>query len=287
MTETKKQGSLIGIDLGGTKVAAGLVRNGKVVRRKKESIDPEAKTAGETVEVIAGLLSALAEDDLRGIGIGIPGLVDRERGIAYDVHHVPHWNEVHVRKELETRFPVEIRVDNDANCFAMGEYRYGAWAGTRDFVGATLGTGMGSGIIKDGALLSDAHSCSGEFGLIPYLDGVTEDYSGGCFFTRTYGKSGEDLAAEAIRGETEALRAFAEYGTHLGWAIRAIMVAVDPALVILGGSIAGSFDLFRESMWKTIRDLPFPHVLKDFRVEASRTPDIALLGAAALCTPSV
>ncbi len=274
----------IGIDLGGTKIAAGRIEDGQIVERLQENINQSATSADETVTQIADLARRLITPEVSALGIGIPGLVDRDKGTAYDVYNVPHWTEVPLGPILTKELSLPVFIDNDANCFAMGEYCFGSWAGTRDFVGTTLGTGMGSGIIKDGRLLADAHSCSGEFGVIPYLDGVLEDYCAGAFFKNHYKQDGATLAALAAEGNKEALEAFAAFGTHLGVAIKCIILAVDPVMVILGGSISAAFPYFQESMWASIRDFAFPHALKDFRIEVCQTPEIAIMGAAALCS---
>jgi glucokinase len=229
------------------------------------------------------LIAQLMDKQGQGIGIGVPGLVNRDWGVVYDVLNIPNWKKIPLKALIEEKFEVPVYVDNDANCFAMGEYRFGAFAGNRDFVGITLGTGMGSGIIKNGALIPDAHCCSGEFGTMTYLDGIYENYTSGMYFKLKYGKDGEEVASKAAAGEPWAQRAFREMGGHLGNAINTIIMAVDPPLVIIGGSVARAREYFEGSMWESIRKIPFPSVLENFRVEFTDTPDIAILGAAALC----
>ena len=188
MTNSKQ--SIIGVDLGGTKVAAGKVLDGKLVQQLSEKI-PASDKPMDTVALMGRLIGELMDETVKGIGIGVPGLVDRSTGTVYDVLNIPNWKEIPLRAILEKQFTLPVRIDNDSNCFAMGEYRYGQFSGHPDFVGITLGTGMGSGIIKNGALIPDAHCCSGEFGTMPYLDGIYEDYTGGPFFKKHYGKSGK------------------------------------------------------------------------------------------------
>ena len=275
--------ALIGVDLGGTKVAAGKIVKGEIVRTLNESIQAASEDLQETIALIKSVISRLMDDHIAGIGIGVPGLVDRELGIAYDVHNIPLWKEVHLKQILQEEFHIPVHLDNDSNCFALGEYRYGKYAGTRDFVGITIGTGMGSGIIKNGALLPDANGCSGEFGVIPYLDGIYEHYSSGMFFARKYGKNGEEVAMEAASENKWAIDAYEEFGMHLGNAVKTIKMAVDPGMIIIGGSVAKARSLFEEAMWKSIFDFSFPSALKNFRVVFSETTHAAIFGAAALC----
>jgi glucokinase len=280
---TRENYSLIGVDLGGTKVAAGKVSGNTLLEQLSEKLDQSSQDPMDAVALMMKLIGRLMDKQVGGIGIGVPGLVDRSTGVVYDVLNIANWKEVALKEILEKEFSVPVYVDNDSNCFAMGEYRYGAMAGHPDFVGITLGTGMGSGIIKNGQLIPDAHCCSGEFGTMSYLDGIYEDYTAGPFFQRVYGKSGEALAKEAASGKPEAQEAFNSFGRHLGNAIKTIIMAVDPPLVIIGGSVASAHDLYQEAMWESIREIPFPSVLQSFRVEFTNTKNIAILGAAALC----
>jgi len=116
-----------------------------------------------------------------------------------------------------------------------------------------------------------------------YLDGIYENYTSGMYFKQKYRKNGEEVAEKAREGESWALRAFQEMGIHLGNAINTIIMAVDPPLVIIGGSIGKAREFYQESMWESIRKIPFPSVLENFRVEFTDTDNIAVLGAAALC----
>ncbi len=274
--------SLIGVDLGGTKVAAGRVDNMELGEVIHELIPAQSEDPQDVIDSIVGVIEKLFDENVKGIGIGIPGLVDREKGIAYDIQNIPSWKEVYLKDYLEKHFKVPVYLDNDANCFALGESRFGSGKDEKDFVGLTIGTGMGGGIIKDGFLISDAHCGSGEFGNIMYLDSMYEDYCSGKFFKDKYNTNGEDLAKAAALGDETALKAFKEFGVHMGNAIKTIMLAVDPRKVIIGGSVAHSKEFFEESMWETIKDFPFPGAVTDFEVIFSDVKNIAVLGAASL-----
>ena len=161
----------------------------------------------------------------------------------------------------------------------MGEYRFGAYAGHPDFVGITLGTGMGSGIIKNGSLIPDAHCCSGEFGTMPYLDGIYENYtSGHVFQTEVREKRGRS-GRRSSTGEAWAQEALQRYGRHLGNAIKTIIMAVDPPLDHywrIGGQGHG---LYQEAMWESIREIPFPFGAGRFPGRVYRyTKNIAITG---------
>lgn len=276
------KGSLIGVDLGGTKVAAGRIDNNVLGTVLNKPIPAKSENPDDITKAIIKIIEELMTEEVVGIGIGIPGLVDRESGIVNDVQNIPSWQEIRLKEMLEDRFEIPVFLDNDANCYALGEARFGSGMGEEDFVGLTLGTGMGAGIIKNGFLLQDAHCGSGEFGNILYLNSVYEDYCSGKFFTKFYNTKGEELAEAANHQDPMALKAFDEFGKHLGNAIKTIKFAVDPKKVIIGGSVAQAHRHYETSMWKTLLDFPLPKAMEDFDVIFSNVKNIAVLGAASL-----
>ncbi len=274
--------ALIGVDLGGTKVAAGKIIDAELGEVIYKFIPANSNDPRDIINVLIEIIKQLFDKFVTGIGIGIPGLVGRNEDIVYDIQNIPSWKEIRLKSILETYFHVPVYIDNDANCFALGESRFGNGKGENDFVGITLGTGMGAGIIKGGFLLSDAHGGSGEFGNIPYLDSIYEDYCSGKFFMKKFNVKGEKLAEAAAQGDMVALRAFEEFGYHLGNAIKTIKLAVDPQKVIIGGSVAQANEYFKISMWKSILDFPFPKTIHDFDVIFSDIKNSAILGATSL-----
>ncbi len=276
------KGSILGVDLGGTKVAAGRIDNGILADVFYKFIPAKSNDAGDIINAVIKAVEKVFNENVSGIGIGIPGLVDREKGIVSDVQNIPSWTEIHLKDILENHFDVPVFLDNDANCFALGEAKFGRGKGVDDFVGLTLGTGMGAGIIKNGSLMQDANCGSGEFGNIMYLDSIYEDYCSGKFFKNKYNINGEDLAKAADNKDPLAVLAFEEFGKHLGNAIKTIKFAVDPKKVIIGGSVSKSHKHYEVSMWKSLLDFPLPNAMKDFEVIFSNIKEIAILGAASL-----
>ncbi len=280
MTEKKK---LIGVDLGGTKVNVGLVEGNSVVETKYVKLPQDAKDEWEVINIIIDLIRSFwADNIIKGIGIGVPSILDRKKGIIHEVQNIPTWNEVPLRDILAKEFGVPVIIDNDANCFALGEYHFGEGQGCEHFVGLTLGTGMGSGIITNGQLLNDANCGSGEFGMIPYKDGIIEDYCSGKFFKNHYNANGEELMQRASNMDVVAIGAFEQFGTHLGNAIKTILYAFDPEMIVIGGSVLNSVSFFEKSLQKSIQNFGYKKVLENFEVRYSTTLNIAVLGAAAL-----
>ena len=281
--ELSEYESIIGVDLGGTKVAAGKIAGNRLTGTVQKLIPALSKNRQDILDIVIEVIEAVFDESTVAIGIGIPGLTDSEKGIIYDVQNIPSWKEVKLKQILEERFRVPVYLDNDANCYVLGELFFGAGKGCSDFVGLTLGTGMGAGIIKNGVLLSGAHGGAGEFGNIPYLNSIYEDYCSGKFFLKTKGIKGEVLLEAAKNSDPFALKAFEEFGFHLGNAVKTILFAVDPRKIIIGGSVAQAAPYFKTQMWKSLLDFPFKSALKGFDVLFSNVQHIAVLGAASLC----
>src|SRR5690554_5365949 len=237
--------NIIGIDLGGTKIAGGRIENESIV--KELSADTKASDGGEvTLNILKNIIGDLINKDTKAIGVGVPSVVDREKGIVYNVQNIKNWDEVYLKSILENEFKLPVKIDNDANCFAYGEKVFGKGKEFANFVGITLGTGVGGGIIQNNHLLLDSNCGSGEFGEIPYLDSILEDYCGSSFFVRNANLSGYEVALKAQQGDLEAIKIYNEYGLHLSMLVKIILLIIDPEAIIFGGSIAKSFDLFEK-----------------------------------------
>ena len=273
---------IIGIDLGGTTIKGGLIEGQNMVEEKVA--DTRAAEGGETtLAVLKDIIRELKTDETRAIGIGVPSVVDRAKGVVYHVQNIKDWDEVHLKRMLEEEFHVPVHIDNDANCFAKGERIYGLGRDFENFVGITLGTGVGGGIIQKGNLLSDANCGSGEFGEIPYLDGILEQYCGSFFFINNYNTTGYEVARKAEQNDKKALEIMHEYGKHIAVLVKMIVLTVDPQAIIFGGAIANSLSLFKESMYGHLIDFPYPNSIKNLKIVKSELNHPGILGAAALC----
>ena len=224
----------------------------------------------------------LAGRDFEGIGIGVPGLVDEEKGIIYDLLNIPSWKEVHLKEQLEFHFKKPVRITNDANVFAVGENFFGAGKPYKNLVGIALGTGFGTGIIINHQLYSGTLSSAGELGSIPYLDSTIENYCSGKFFMEQYGMKGNEVFKEAQAGDEKALRILDEFGTHLGNAVKMVLYFISPEAIFFGGSISKAYPYFESSLMASVSEFPFKRVLERLVLQPSDTSNISILGAAAL-----
>jgi glucokinase len=273
--------TVIGIDLGGTNVRAGLVVEGRLDEVRSVAV----RSQGSERDVLDDLFSAVdpvMRQDVAGIGAGVPSVIDLKKGVVYDVQNIRSWKKVPLKAYLEERYHLPAYVNNDANCFAAGEKYFGKAKPYNHAVGLIVGTGLGAGVIANGRLYSGINCGAGEFGMLPYLDRNFEAYASGQFFERVHGVSGRELAARAERGEGRALEIFGEFGVHVGEAVKAICYAVDPEIIVLGGSVSKSFRFFRESLWKTFQTFAYSITKERLKIEVSETENIAILGAAAL-----
>lgn len=273
----------IGVDLGGTNMRAGRVKNDCLVAQASERTPKSPKDTAETIDLLERVIRSVWTPEVSAIGIGVPGLVDRQNGVVYNLVNIPHWDVVPLREILEARFGVRVVIDNDANCFALGERVFGVGRQYENFVGLTLGTGLGGGIIQQGRLLADSNCGSGEFGMMPYRDNILEYYCSGSYFMNIWGVDGKTMYERALKGDAEALEAYRQLGEHIAAAVKIVMLAVDPEMIVFGGSVAAAHALFEKSLWENLRDFAYPNSVKRLRIFFSEMENPAILGAASLC----
>lgn len=271
----------LGIDLGGTNIRAGLVSEHSL-----QKIISKRISAQGSVEVVLGELFSIADELITGqvasIGIGVPGLIDINEGIVYDVVNIPSWKEVALKKRLEERYKIPVFVNNDANCFALGEYHFGKGKGFDSMIGLTIGTGLGGGIIIDRKLYAGKNGGAGEFGSIDYLEHNYEYYASGQSFKNIYDIDGEIVFKRASAGDPEAVKMYEEMGFHLGNFIKLLLFSLDVELITLGGSVRSAWPWFGKAMWEQVNTFPFKNSLKHLKIELSELENAAILGAASL-----
>lgn len=272
---------VIGMDLGATNIRGGLIHGGRISQIHSRRIQSEG-TVEEVLDDIYAIIDLLMDKDIAAIGIGVPSVVDTEQGIVYDVQYIPSWKEVHLKKILEERYYVPVFVNNDANCFVLGEYYFGKGAGVENFVGLAIGTGLGAGVIINHRLYAGPNCGAGEFGMVDYLDFCFEYYCSGQYFQNVYQTDGQVVFNKAKAGDLQAQQWYAEMGTHLGNAIKMIMYTYDTPLIIFGGSVRHAYPFFSKTMWERINGFAYTKSLAKFRIELSDLENSGILGAAGL-----
>jgi len=260
---TVQAGHAIGVDLGGTKILAGIVaRDGSVVRRTERATPQDSQE-----HVLAELEASVAElldESVAAVGFGVPSPIDQENGIVVRCVNLPLEN-APLRDRMRKRFGIPVGLDNDANAAAIGEWRAGAGRGEDDLVMLTLGTGVGGGVISGGRPFRGRNGEGVELGHIvivhegrPCQGGCTgrghlEAYVSGSAATaaarETFGPSADAhrLVRLANEGDAEAKKLLEEVGGYLGSAIGSFVNVFAPQLVVLGGGFGvAAFDYLRK-----------------------------------------
>jgi glucokinase len=302
---------VIAVDLGGTKLAAGIVeRDGAVARRAVEPTDLSGEEAllGQLERVIAGL----AGNGTAALGVGVPSTIDQRTGSAVASVNIPLAG-VDLRERLRRRFDVPVLVENDGNAAAVAEHRLGAGRGVPNVVMLTLGTGVGGGLILDGRLYRGAVGAAGELGHITldldgppcqgtcpgrgHLEAMASGLAADKLAHRAATKRPEgDLGRAAAGGRRVDTRLLVELagagpgdardvldhvGFHLGIGISDLVNVFNPERVVVGGGFAEAGELLLAPARAVVADralLPARDVVQI--VEAELGPDAGLIGAA-------
>ena len=271
----------LGIDIGGTTINLGLVRDGAIVQKVTVPSFPPEATLEQTLDYLATQIQSLMTPEVTRIGIGVPTLVDPVTGIVHDACNIPSWKEVPLKQYLEDRFWKTVRVENDANCFIIGAHAM-LCPTSRVTVGITLGTGTGFGILMNGKLFSGANCGAGEIGSFPYNGGVFENFCSKQFFENR-GWGGKQASQAAQNGNQKVLEMFEEFGMHMGKLLSLVMYAYDPDCIVIGGGIAHSAPLFEKAMLETLRaEYLYGSSLDRLQIHYLPDGDAAMLGASLL-----
>jgi glucokinase len=273
----------IGVDLGATNIRAGLVQHGAVQMINQVGLN-DKDSLEKTLAQLISIISPLIQPGVKGIGIGVPSVVDIEKGIVYNVVHIPSWKKVELKSILEKTFKLPVQVNNDVNCFAMGEHKYGSGKGYSSLVAIAMGTGTGSGIIVNNRLFPGVNCGAGEIGCMPYLDSDYEHYTSSLFFSIRHQTTAVVQHELAQKGDPHAIGLWETFGAHLGNLLKAVLYAYDPPIIILGGSLTKAYAFFETTMKKELETFYYPEIVKKVKIVPGTIDNIAILGAAALMT---
>jgi glucokinase len=289
----------VGIDIGGTKIAAGVVDADGQVLTRRDIATPVSDRQSLVDAIIDVARELAAAHPVEAIGVGVAGLVDRAGETVRFAAHLPFEDEP-LRGELATALGLPVVVDNDANAGGWAESRFGAARGAQDAVFVAVGTGIGGAIIIDGQLRRGWQGASGEIGhLIVERDGrpcpcgsrgCWEQYGSGRALVRAAEEAGFEvphgaaITAAAAAGDERACTVLREIGEWVGIGIAGLVAVLDPEVVVVGGGVSAAGDLLLEPARASFRTYltargrrPEPAVLL-----AALGPDAGLIGAADL-----
>jgi len=271
---------ILGIDLGGTNIRGGIVKDNSLQKIVSQKINSKA-SFDEVLKEAFIFIDQLFNSSVKAIGIGVPGLVSN--GVVFDVVNIPSWEKIFLQQLMQQRYSVPVFINNDANCFALGEFYFGKGKNSDSMIGLSIGTGLGSGIIINKKLYEGKNCGAGEFGMIDYLDHSYEYYASGQFFQNVYGISGDVVFHNASQQNGDAIKMLEAFGMHLGNAIKTILYALDVELIVLGGSVSNAFSLFSKTMQQQVETFAYKKTIENLKIEVSELPHCGVLGAAALC----
>jgi glucokinase len=241
----------IGVDLGGTKILAGVVaRDGAIVRRHERATPHDSQAA--VVSELEAAVSELLDDEVAAIGFGAPSPIDQLDGVVVECVNLP-LRDFALREHMAARFRLPVGLDNDANAAAIGEWRAGAGRGVDDLVMLTLGTGLGGGVIAGGrpfrgyrgtgvelghvVIVHDGRpcqgACRGRGHLEPYVTGLAATAAA----RDAFGPSADAhrLIRLADEGDARARELLAEIGRYLGSGMGSFANIFAPELIVIGG----------------------------------------------------
>lgn len=300
----------IGVDIGGTKIAGGIVTNdGKIVVREERPTPIKAgghSILQEAIEVAKSLIQSFGHD-IQAIGIGAGGQIDTTRGIVYSATDViPGWKGIRITESFTDSLKLPSAVDNDVNVLALAENRFGA---ARSFPKGTvvflaLGTGVGGALLSNGAVHHGAHWSGGELGhILLSMDpnarrdtggakGTLEAYCSGPGLVQTWREltgrddlevTGHDVVREAETNPTgAAARAITKTGECLGFGLVTLANALDPDLFVIGGGLSELGDRLLEPARRVLTEHALPGPATCPVVVAELGIDAAIVGAASL-----
>lgn len=285
----------VGIDIGGTKISVGLVKNGKVIRKIKEFVKKSKQEfLQQIIELIKWCTKGIDKRQIKGIGVGVPGPADYKKGLVINPPNVRQlWN-TNIKTYINKKTKLRVKVDNDVHAIAIAEKHFGYGKKLRSFVVLAIGTGIGAGIVIDGKHYEGIGN-AGEVGatiiddskkgLQAYGDGSLEGLASGSAIIKmakkSFGKElyATDLAKMARKGNKKARIILEQAGMHLGVGLANVINLYDPELIILAGGVRESGNYILDAAKKEVNRL-VKH--KHCKVVWSTLEDPGLVGAAAL-----
>lgn len=294
---------VLGIDVGGTTIKFGLVKlNGQIVTSRRIDTQEAANGVGILDAMIAETQKFLDEySDIEGVGIGFPGLLSKDRERVILMPNIPQLQEANVIEAFEKGLPgLPVAIENDAKCAALGELDFGEAKSFDNYLLITLGTGVGGGLILDNELFLGGRGNATEIGHMLTPSGLTIEQQLGLNQIVEYAKKelssytgvsslkGEEITPKDIfdaakEGDKFANDVWDHVGTVLGQGIVSMIRFADVTKFVVGGGVAGAFDLFIDATYKTIKEYLPAYYTEEVEIKkASVGEDAGILGAASL-----
>lgn len=310
----------IGIDIGGTKIAAGLLdRQGNFIARaisRSHAGCPPEQVVEAVIHTVGSLLSSaqVTIRQIAGAGVGCAGHIDCDCGMVLTNSNLPDWNYNPLRNTLQEELKLPVLLDNDANCAAWGEYRFGAGRGSRHMCYVTFSTGCGMGIIIDGKLYRGATGTAGEIGhTVVNPDGpLCSCGKRGCLMSYACGmaldqmardrlRSGQEtllrelcgdcpehvqaemIAEAALQGDPVALELLHTAGFYFGIGLSTVVQLLNPDTIVIGGGLTHIGHLLLDPCIQALHENIHPVLVDSARIVLSELwNDAGVIGAGAM-----
>lgn len=282
----------VGVDIGGTKIRAALVRDARAIKTVERDTDAwKGRDAmlKNIVEVIEGVFAG----DVDAIGVGMAGPVDKKRSVMLQSPHIPCLINFNIKDFLQERFKARVTVDNDARMFTLGVHEF-EYKNIKNLVGLTLGTGVGGSVIINGKMEKNPRTTDEEVGHIAIerngwkcdcgARGCIEAYASGSAIEARYrelsgrGLSAKEVAERAKKGDKIAAQVLEEAGIYLGKGLVKIAKKYRPDVIVIGGSVSKAEDVLCTAKREFERLMPNAKV----KIEKTKLTHASLLGAARL-----
>ncbi|HMP90871.1 MAG TPA: ROK family protein [Kiritimatiellia bacterium] len=304
----------IGIDFGGTSVKIALVDERGNIKSEKRIITEHVKNREEWLTSVSEAVNELkGSTEICGVGVGVPGFVDYERGYIYDLANVPGWTGVPLADLLEKKLNVPVRIDNDVNAMALGECTFGAGRTFQHAVFVTLGTGVGGALLINNQLYRGAHSMAGEIGHVsidmngrvsPQGKGGVEQYVGNrrivehalaelekgraSLIDELCGGDRSKITPKVIKdaaskGDPLAIEILEFITDCIATAFASISYVLQPQAFIVGGGVAQEAGMMFDMIRKHLKERLSPHFMQRLEIkEAELGSNAGMIGCATL-----
>ncbi len=308
----------IGVDIGATNIKIGLLDANFKILRKKKLYTPTFSNKEDLIEALVENITLFKKSSkckIKGVGIGLPGLVNPEKGLVYRLVNISGWNNVYLKKILESRIGLPVFLDNDVNVMTLAEVRCGCARGAKNVVCITLGTGVGGGIVIEGKLYRGATFSAGEIGHIPLNEegplcncggkGCLERYVGNKYIVagavdkikkaplptkipdlvnNDLTKLTPEILSKACRkGDLMAKEIWQNIARHIGICLAGVVNLLNPEMIVIGGGVAEAGEILFKTIEKTVKERALDLPARTVKIVAAKLKENSgLIGAAVL-----
>ncbi len=294
----------LALDIGGSFIKAAVVDSKGIILFEETFASASDKKESQFIAQLLQILQILQNFcsqkklKIKGVGLGVPGIVNAEKGIVYQSPHFPHWKNFKIQTLVQRKISFPVFMDNDANMAALGEAWLGKGKALKNFILLTLGTGIGGGIILNKKVWQGDSGFAGELGHLVIAQNGRLCACGGQGCLERYASlvgleeewknlsedpftSPQDLFLRAKKGDWKALELWKRFGYSLGVGIASLMNVLGIENIVLGGGISEAFEVFKEGMQQGMKNHLYETSFKKMKVYRAKLKNKAgILGCA-------